>query len=117
MYSIPLDPKKKQKEWKIIQTIARNNNSPQNLLQKLNRQIKHKIDHTQTEEKEKDKKIWTSPKVRKITNLFEHTHIGIAFRKATTLHQLTKPKMPMKHQTTKKVEFTNSHVIHAIDHT
>jgi len=51
MYSIPLDPEKKQKEWKTTQTIARNNNSPQNILQKLNRQIQHKIDHTQTEEK------------------------------------------------------------------
>jgi len=25
MYSLPLDPEKKQKEWKIIQAIARNN--------------------------------------------------------------------------------------------
>jgi hypothetical protein len=37
MYSLPLDLDNKQKEWKIIQTIARNNNFPQNLLQKLNR--------------------------------------------------------------------------------
>jgi len=35
-----------------------------------------------------------SPKIRKITNLCQHTNIGIAFRNATTLHQLTKPKMP-----------------------
>ena len=73
----------------MIQTIARNNNFPQNFLQKLNRQIQHQIDHTQTEEKEKDKKTWTtftyhSPKIRKITNSFKHKNIGIAFRNATT---------------------------------
>jgi len=56
MYSLPLAAEKKQKDWELIQTIARNNNFPQNLLQKLNRQIQHKIDLTQTEEKEKKKK-------------------------------------------------------------
>jgi hypothetical protein len=33
MYSLPLTPEKKQKEWELIQLIARNNNFPQNLLQ------------------------------------------------------------------------------------
>jgi hypothetical protein len=97
MYSLPLAPGKKQKEWELIQQIARNNNFPQNLVQKLNRQIQHKIDHAQTEER--DKTTWTtftyySPKIRKITNLFKHTNIGIAFRNTTTLHQITKPKTP-----------------------
>jgi len=46
----------------------------------------------------KDKKIWNtftyhSQKIRKITNLFKHPNISIAFRNATTLLQLTKPKM------------------------
>jgi hypothetical protein len=53
MYSLPLDPEKKQKEWEIIQTIAKNNNFPQSLLQKLNRQIQHKVDCKQTEMKDK----------------------------------------------------------------
>jgi len=106
----------KTKEWELIQTIARNNK----FLHKLNRQIQHKIDHTQTEEK--DKKIWTtftyhSPKIRKIINLFKHTNIHVDFKNATTLHQLTKPKMPNQTPGHKKVEFTNSHVTHAIDHT
>jgi hypothetical protein len=47
MQSLPLDPSKKQKEWQTIQTIARNN-FPQHLLQKLNRQIHNKTDHTHT---------------------------------------------------------------------
>jgi len=48
-------------------TVAKNNNFPQNLLHKLNTQIQHKTDHTQT--KRNDKKLWTtftyhSPKIR-----------------------------------------------------
>jgi len=42
MHSLPLTPKKKQKEWKSIQLIARNNNFPQICLYKLNRQMQHK---------------------------------------------------------------------------
>jgi hypothetical protein len=37
IYSLPLAPEKK--EWELIQLIARNNNFPHNLLQKLNRHI------------------------------------------------------------------------------
>jgi hypothetical protein len=48
MQSLPLDPSKKQKEWQTIQIIAMNNNFPQHLLQKLNRQIHNKTDHTHT---------------------------------------------------------------------
>ena len=94
MHSLLLDPDKKQKEWKTIQTIAKNNNLPQQLLPKLNRQIHHKASHTQTEKK--DDKIWTtftyhSPKIRKITNLLKNTNIGIAFKITTTLHQFIRP--------------------------
>jgi len=41
IHSLPLNPDKKQTEWEIIQSIARNNNFPQHLLLKLNRQILH----------------------------------------------------------------------------
>jgi len=42
-------------------------------------------------------KKWTiftchSPKIRKITNLFKHTNIGIAFQSTNTIQQHTKPK-------------------------
>jgi len=94
MHSLPLDRDKKRKEWKTIQTIAKNNNIPQQLLQKLNQQILQKTD--QNSEK-KDNKIWTtftyhSPKIRTITDMFKNTHIGIAFRTTTTLHQRIRPK-------------------------
>ena len=42
MHSLPLIPKKKQKEWKLLQLIAQNNNFPQTLLQRLNLQIQNK---------------------------------------------------------------------------
>jgi len=94
MHLLPLDPDKKHKEWMTIQTIAKNNNIPQQLLQKLNRQIQQKTD--QNSEK-KDNKIWTtftyhSPKIRTITNMFKNTNIGIAFRTTTMLHQCIRPK-------------------------
>jgi hypothetical protein len=96
MHSLPLTPKKKQKEWTTIQLIARNNNFPQNLLQKLNQQMQQKINYDKTEEINKNK-TWTtlthySPKIRGITNLFKHTNVGIAFNNTNTLQEFTKPK-------------------------
>jgi len=46
-----------------------------------------------------DKKIWTtfafhSPKIRRITNLFKNTNIGIAFKTTIILHHLIKPIAP-----------------------
>ena len=57
MHSLPLTPEKKQKEWELIQLIARNNNFPQNLLQKLNWQIRRKTDHVQTEGRDDKKNL------------------------------------------------------------
>ena len=57
----------------------------------LNWKIQHKATHMQT--KDKTHKIWTtftyySPKIRKITNLFKNSNIGIAFRAQTINQQL-----------------------------
>jgi len=116
MHALPLDPKKKQKEWKTIQTIAKNNNIPQQLLQKLNQRVQQKTD--QNPEK-KDKKIWTtftyhSPKIRTITNLFKNTNINIAFRTTTTTQQYLKQKKHTPTPEYEKVEYTKSHATHAI---
>jgi len=81
-------PERKQEEWTLIQLIKQNNNFPKKLLQKLNFQIQHKqTNQDQTNERNKNK-TWTtftyySPIIRKITNLFKHTNVGI--------QQLTKP--------------------------
>ena len=53
LYSRPLAPEKKPKEWELIQTITKKNNFSQKLPQKLNRQIQQKIDPNQTEKKKK----------------------------------------------------------------
>ena len=91
MHDLPLSQEGKQKEWKTIQTIAKNNNFPKHMIKKLNWKIQQKATHKQT--KDKTRKIWTtftyySPKIRKITNLFKNTNIGIAFRAQTINKQL-----------------------------
>jgi len=116
MHSLPLDPDKKQKEWKTIKTMAKHHNFPQ-LLQKLNRQIQHKADHKETEKKNK---IWTTftyhnPKIRKNTNFFKNTNICIAFKTTRTLHQFMRPRKRTHipdHE--KNVVYTGSGVIHAV---
>ena len=101
MYSLPLNPDKRQTEWETIQSVAKNNNFPQHLLLKLNWQILHNDNNKRTGKD--DKKIWTtftfhSPKIRKITNLFKNTNIGIAFKITKTLHHLIKPIKPTRLQ-------------------
>jgi hypothetical protein len=54
MHYLPLNSEKKQNKWETIQTIAKNNNFPQHLLHKLNRQIQHNTDHTHTKRNDKN---------------------------------------------------------------
>ena len=63
--------------------------STRHLLHKLNHQIQSKANHVHKEKKHKFLTTFTyhSPKIRRITNLFRNTNVGIAF-KATTLKQL-----------------------------
>jgi hypothetical protein len=58
MHSLPLTPKRKQKEWELIKPIAQNNNSLQKSLQKLNFQIEHKhTNQNQINERYKKQKM------------------------------------------------------------
>jgi hypothetical protein len=112
MHSLVTDPDQKQKEWKTIRRVVKNNNVPQQLLQKLNRQVQHKAGHLQTEKK--GDKIWTtftyhSPKIRKITNLLKKTNIGIAFKTITTLHRLIRPTTQI-HVTDNKKWYMQNHM-------
>jgi len=112
MHSLPLDPDKKQKEWETIQTISKNNNFPQQRLQKLNRQIQHK---TGQKTEKKDNKIWTtftyhSPKLRKITNMFKNTNIGTAFKTTTTLYQFIGPKKQTRITRSREKWYIQNHV-------
>jgi hypothetical protein len=87
---------KTKKKWTLIQTIAQNNNFPPNRLQKLNPQIQHKKTNQElTNERNKTCTTFTyyNPKIRKITNLFKHTDVGISFKNINNLQHLTKPKI------------------------
>jgi len=98
VHSLPLTPKRKQKEWTIIQYIAQTNNFPHTLIQKLNSQLQH--GHSNYDRKnntDRDINTWItftyySPLVRKITNLFKHTSVGTSFVSTNTIQHLTKPK-------------------------
>jgi len=100
-------------------SIAKNNNFPQGILQKLNQQIQQNTRCTET--KEKDKKVWTTftyhgPKIRKITNLFKNTNIGTTFKTTTILHQLIKTKTLDQTTEHEKVEYTKSYATHVRIH-
>ena len=94
MHPLPLNPNEKQTEWTTIQTTAKNNGFPTTIIRWLNQQIQHNHnnkDHTNNEQHVK--KIQTtftyySPLIRKITNLFKHTNIQIAFKPINTIRQL-----------------------------
>jgi hypothetical protein len=69
MHSLPLNPDKRQTEWEIIQSMAKNNNFPQRLLLKLNQQIMHEVNNNNNNNNnnknnnktsKNDKKIWTT---------------------------------------------------------
>ena len=97
MHSLPLTSERKQKEWTIIKYIAQNNNFLHTLNQNLT--PNYNADTTTTTETlpETTKKTWTtfayfSPLVRKITNLFKYTNVGISCKSTNTIQHLTKPK-------------------------
>ena len=74
----------------VMKLMAGNKNLPQNLLQKLNRQIQHKATHVQSKERDEKKNPRTTftyykPQISQIANLFKHTNIDIAFRNTNTL--------------------------------
>jgi len=80
----------------LIQLIAQNNNFPRKIIFNLNKKIKHKKP-SQDENFGDKNKIWTTvmyigPKIRKTTNLFKQTNIGIAFKTPNTIQQLMKQK-------------------------
>jgi hypothetical protein len=105
MASLPLITKRKKTEWQTVLSIAKNNNFPLHFIEKMKKQIQNK---TLKDKTDKNKKwaIFTyhSPIVRKITNLFKHTEIKIAFKTTNTIQQKTRPKSHEKSRTMTKAE-------------
>ena len=118
MHSLPLTSERKQKEWTIIQNIAQNNNFPHTLIQKLNSQLQHGHNYNRNNNTDRNRKItWTTfthynPLVRKITNLFKHTNVGISFKYTNTIHHLTTPKTTNNIQQQKNVRNLQIHMQH-----
>jgi Icc-related predicted phosphoesterase len=74
MITLPITEKSKQEEWKAILTIAKNNGYPINTINKLKIKLipKKKQQYLTTISRSKKWVTFTyvSPKVRRITNLF-----------------------------------------------
>ena len=98
MQTLPLTAARRKTEWTTIKTIAKSNNFPDHVIAQLQSQTQHKTHKTGNYDSNTDTdKKWAvftyyNPTIRKITNLFKHTNMGIAFRNTNTLYQLTKPK-------------------------
>ena len=65
--------------------------------------------HNNTSHKPKKWTMFTyySPLLQKITNLFRHTDVRIAFRNTNTIYDILKLKTTSTTVSTQKVEFTN----------
>jgi len=96
MFNLPLNNDQQHSEWQTILQIAKNNKFPNTLLNKLKHQIQHRIMRATPPTSNENIPKWatftfTSPHIHRITNLFKHTNIRIAFRSNNTIAQLTKP--------------------------
>jgi hypothetical protein len=95
MFTLPLGGEQWQEEWESIKQIERNNNYPINLLQKLKQRIQRKLSHLTLPSKSSDTKwatfTYTTPQIRKITNVFKQTNVKIAYKTNNTILQLTRP--------------------------
>ena len=97
MFIFPLNKEHQHKEWATILEIARSNNVPENLLIRLRQQIQQRLTCTSTPPTgSKNNTKWmtftyVSPRIRKITNLFKHTKVKIAFKCNNKISQFMKP--------------------------
>ena len=94
MITLPITEKSKQEEWSTILTIAKNNGYPTSIINKLRMKL---IDRRQKQQCPKitqhnENKKWItftyfSPTIRRITNLFKHSNLKIAYRTTNTIQQ------------------------------
>jgi hypothetical protein len=89
MLSLPLNNVQIQNEWKNIKQIA-HNNIPTHFLTKLKRNIQQKLNqpHPPTDPVGNTKWAtftYTSPRIRKITNIFKNTKVKVAFKSNNTI--------------------------------
>jgi len=95
MITLPITEQARKQEWRniIIIIIAHNNGFPEPIIQKLRTKLTNKRNQPQgTQQSHQNPKKWISftyygPTIRKITNLFKHTNLQIAFRPTNTTYQ------------------------------
>ena len=97
MLCVVLVIEQRQEERKNIQQIARHNNLPSYLQIRLMQRIQQKATQPQPlpattgTDTHWATFTYSSPQIRKFTNLFKHTNVKIAFKCNNTVSQLTKP--------------------------
>ena len=96
MITLPVTEQAKQQEWNTILTVAKNNVFPLHIIHNLKNKLITKTQHTFTTQTHQ-KKIWItftyySPLIHKITNLFKHTNLNIAFRATNIIYRQLRDK-------------------------
>jgi hypothetical protein len=92
MLTLPMTPKNRNNEWQKILTIAKRNNFPIQLMSKLRNKIQDRQNSSKTERSDKKWTTFThfSPKIRKLTNIFQKTNLNITYRATNTIAKKTK---------------------------
>jgi len=85
MITLPITQQAKQQEWNIILTIPRNNGFPLQIIHNLKNKLMLVTQQTTAIPTQTQlKKNWVtftyeSPLIHKVTNLFKHTNLNLAF--------------------------------------
>jgi hypothetical protein len=93
MITMPITEKAVKQEWNKMPKMAHNNGFPEQRVHKLKNKLTTKKKQTmQTQPMQQHNKKWVTltyhgPSVRKVTNLFKHTNLNIAFRPTNTIYQ------------------------------
>jgi hypothetical protein len=99
MFSLPLSEQQRLQEWMYIKFMARSNGFPLPPLSKLRHRIQQEHKHKQNSNPipvKKDTYKWatftySTPLIRRVTNIFKHTNLRIAYRSRNSLQQLLNP--------------------------
>jgi len=93
MFNLPLNNDRLHNEWQTILHIAKNNKFPTTTPQTKTQNTTHNnVRYTSTNTENNAKwATFTSPHIRKITNVFKHTNVKIVFRCNNTIARFTKP--------------------------
>ena len=91
MITLPITEQAKQQEWNTILTIPKNNSFPSYIIHNLRNKLITKTQYTFIIQKHQKKKWITfthhCPLIHKITSLFKHINLNIAFHATNTIYK------------------------------